>query len=534
MELPKTNEDGLIALGAKAKETGVDLFLVKIERKGQYGLPESLTSAEGVSLQYIIKPEEWLPGLFGGGNFILTCYHASELTMPVARLALNFKGEPTMNWTALDAGTWSGPKNFTRREPSAGQTFTEEDRGERRPPWGGGSRIPPGGAGGTDTAFARFLFEQTEKQRLQDREFFKELIEKAAQPPPKPSLGAAEITALIGSVAAPVVGLIGAFISAGAATRAENAKLAAESQRERDRMFSEQQKETREVLKALATPKPVDPIIERLVNDQRKLNEKLLEGGNSETESSMQMMNVMQQMFGFTTKAMSLAAEAQLDKGDKGGGILPAFREAMTAIEHIMTARMQAGAQRPAVPGQQVQPQLPAVAQPQPAAPVPIEQLIKPGTAVEQVFQAILEHQDAKAVAARIIELADTDEPSFVQAIGQYDNNIITLAQAVLGSVQEDGGIWLLQPKHQFYLKTILMEVEKSPVFGGPEVEEIHAQVAPGIPEKSQEGGAKPATPAPTPVVAAPAAPAPAAEPTVVAFPSKKKSRKLERPDQGA
>ncbi len=528
MELPKTNEDSLIALGAKAKETGNDSFLVKIERKGQYGLPESLTSCEGVELKFIIKPEVWLPTLFGGGNFILTCYHVSELTMPLAKLVLNFRGEPQMNWTALDGGTWSGPKNFTRREPSAGTTFAEGELGggrDRRPPGYGGSSHVPQGEGNY-----RWMFEQFSKQQEKTEALFRDAL-KAQQQPAKPSLGAAEIAALVGAVTAPVVGLIGTFVSSGQTARLEQARITAENQKERDRMFAEQQKErdrmieaqqkeSREMFRALATPKPVDPIIERLVNDQRKLFEKLSEGGSGESEQMAQMMNVMQTMFGFTSKAISAAAEAQLG-GEKGGGWLPAFREAITGLEHIFTARMQ----QPRPPGTVAQPQLPpAQAQAaQPAQPIPA------GSEVEQVFQAILRHEDAHTVATRIIALAENDEPSFVAAIGQFDNDIIKLAEATLGSVQDNGGMWLLQPTHQFYLRTILMEIEKSPVFGGPEVpvQPVSHVVAPATRSEASTGGS--ATPAaPTPTVEAEA-------PAVVDFnKAANKKRKLEKPSPDA
>ena len=530
MELPKTNEDGMIALGLKAKETGADSFLVKIERKGAFGLPESLTSCEGVELKYIIKPEEWLPTLFGGGNFILTCYHVSEQTVPVARLALNFKGEPTMNWTALDGGTWSGPKNFTRREAPAGTTFSEGEPGDRRPPgYGGGSRLGAGAWGPPPPWYAppqaqnqaidkvldamKESQRQAELQRLQDRADMTRMFDKLSQPAPKPAL---DVVALL-TAAAPLFAI---YKESERTTRLEQLKMA-----------DHQQQETKELLKAIGQPKPIDPTLETLIKDQRRLIEKLSEGGG-ESEQTMQMMNVMQTMFGFTSKAIAAAAEAQLKNGDKDGGWLPAFREVATSLEHIFTARMGA---RAAQPGQQAIP----------SAPPP---QLPPGqaTTVDEVFQAVIAHHDPKLVAARVVELAESDDPAFVAEIGKYENNIVELAQARL-SFMEDGTLWYMIPKHQAYLRTLMELIERAPAFGGPEPvapkqvpKPVAVQPAPApapapvqaapapaaVPEKVQEGGAKPATPAPTPAEAAP---------TVVDFTApKQKKRRTEKPDLSA
>lgn len=469
-ELPKGNDEVLIALGAKAKETGADSFYVRVERKGQMGLPESLTYCEEAELVHLAKPEDWLPSLFGGGSFILTCFHPSDRTVPLGRLLYNFKGQPQANWPVLDSATWSGPKKVSRPsvQEQHGQTFAETDAPAPRG-WGGASRFQGGFQGyGPPPPFyppaASPVVEKTLEQirsdsaardrqfaeaRSQDRELFTRLFDKLSQPPPPKSLDGAAIAALITAGTT----IVTAFVQSSKEARAEQVRLAAE-----------QAKETRELVKAISQPR-VDPVIERMLNEQRKLVEKLADSGGNENEAMMQQMQVMQQMFGFTTKAMSIAAEAQLGSGEKGGGLLPAFREAVQALEHIFTARTQAGLKMGGAQGgvQGGQPQLPAQAQAQSPRTQGTAAAKSTGpTVVDRLIESIVAHQDIKVLAATVVKLGIDEDPEFMAALTEHNGDLVALANARLGNIQEaDGTLWALQPKNQLYARSLIAEVER-------------------------------------------------------------------------
>jgi len=489
-DLPKTNDEVLIALSTKAKETGQDSFFVRVERRGQAGIPESLTYCEEAEIVHLAKPEEWLPSLFGGGNFILSCYHASDRTQPLGRLLFNFKGAPSAgNWPILD-GTWNGPKKVSRpsQPEQVGTVFAE---GDAAPP-PRGSRLPwlttaAPQQGPSEVAKVLEVLRAEQQaaalQRVKDEARLERLLEKVNQPAQK-----LDVAALL-TAAAPLVGL---FLSSQKEARVEMAKLTAA-----------QGEAMREVLKTMQQQPKVDPMIEKILDRQQKMIDKMAEaGGGSESEALQQSMAVMQQMYAFTTKAIAVAAEAQLG-GKDDGGILPFFREATKAIESFFTARANgaSGTFRP--------PNQPALAAGQPAQPtVPAPQQLVPAgqTATDQLFAAILQHADVNAVVQRIVELWNTEEPSFMGEMSRYGDDIIALATARLGPVSDKGGLWVVQPANQLYLRTVLQGLEAAGV--------VQTSQQDGEPrEATSEGAAQPAAPAPN-------APAPVVE---ITKPTKKR-----------
>lgn len=507
MELPKTNDDVLIALGAKVKETNSDNFYVRIERKSPTG-PEALTYCEEAELVHLAKPEDWLSSIFGGGFFILTVFHSSERTMPLGRLLYNFKGQPQMNWPVLDSPTWAGPKKVSRPAVDAqGQTFAEvadEPRGR----WGGTSRMQQGYGGFPPPSFqppatspvmeklletmradAAARDRQLAEARSQDREMFTRLFDKMSQPQPK-LLDGTTLAALITAG----TGIITTLVASSEKARAEQQRLAAE-----------QTKETREMMKAITAPRSIDPVIENILKDQRKLIEKIGDQGNNENEAMAQSMQVMQQMFGFTTKAISVAAEAQLNNGKSENPILLALREFVPAIQQIIAARAQepkriAPAQNGAVTKPQAQPAQLAEAPVQAAANTvkpdahPAVQIDEP-TSVDRIFESLIAGENPAVLASQIVQLARTEDPAFMAEMAAHNENLIEVAEARLGGLQDNGGLWVLQPKNQVYVRTLMAEIERQGVGIFTDGEEI------GEPEDvTPDVAAKPASTTPTAV----------------------------------
>lgn len=497
---PRSNEEVLQALGLKVKETGVDSFMIRIERKIQMGTTEQLTYCEEAELSHLIKPEDWLPLLFGGGTFLLNCYHVSDRTLPIGRMNFTFKGASIVSYTALDSPQWVGPKRISRPVSEQTQTFAEVEPRPANAPWrrSEGTQFPQPVA--TSDVGLKLLEQmrtdmatrdrQMAEARAQDREMFSRMIDKIGQPQ-RPALSAETIAAL----ATPVMGLIGTWMQSAQAARLDQAKL-----------MAEQQKETREILKAMTAPRSVDPITEKVLADNRKLMEKLSEssGGPDPTETVNQMMNTMSQMVGFTTKAINAFAEQRLG-GDGGGGMLPAFREMIGAVESIVVARAgaqaaargpqpqaprprqaQAAAQSPVAPAQLPQ----AQPQPQQAAPVEVQK-----STVDQIIDAIVAHHPAKELASAIVGALKRDDPNLAEELNRVDGDLPALAEQKLSALRDENGkAWVLNGNNLAYVRGLMKEVEAqgaaAGVFGGGEEETEEPEDA------TPEGATQPVAPA--------------------------------------
>lgn len=122
---------GMIRAKAQDGQHG-DSFIFKAFRRlgvvgGFGGHNESLVTLGGASVQQISSPEEWLPKLVGGGNFIIKIYSDQDPGKQIGGdITLKVNGEPkSIDPSILKSATWHGPPElrFPTFEPLAAHPF---------------------------------------------------------------------------------------------------------------------------------------------------------------------------------------------------------------------------------------------------------------------------------------------------------------------------------------------------------------------------------------------------------------------------
>lgn len=75
-----TIEEVLAVISKTAKDTGVDDFRVRVQRRRTAGgMPEQVLTMDGALAEHFSSPETWLPRIAGGGLFIVSAYHVSNV-----------------------------------------------------------------------------------------------------------------------------------------------------------------------------------------------------------------------------------------------------------------------------------------------------------------------------------------------------------------------------------------------------------------------------------------------------------------------
>lgn len=454
-----SNEEVVSLMNAKIQETGIDSFRIRINRRPKPPAiaPESVGLVGGATAIHVAQPESWLPAVLGGGQYILSVFHESAPTILVGAVQWTIRAEPKEVFDPLPMNMdgWNGPTSVIGGNPPyAGGVFTPPQGSRHHPQTTDVRGVDDRSSRGADISLIRDVdrltskFEQMEKDAARREHDMAQMfmtlrqdLGRRPEAPAKPSFSPEFIVA-----AAPIAtALITHLMSSGErqAARAEAQAL-------------EHQKFMAQMITTMKERPGIDPALEKVLSEQRKLIERMTERGEpDQIEVMTQMAGVTSQMLGMAVKATAAVAEANMGKGESS--FMPAFREAMSAIQGIFMATQaqkqakarQAQQQLPAHPAPQAQPQ--AQQQPQPVVQVVPDQPEPP--VVDQLVEAIKGHRDYKEVAAVLVNLAKNEDPEFIAAVEEAGNLNELFAQRL--------GIWAMQPDNLAYTRSLLEETMK-------------------------------------------------------------------------
>lgn len=127
---PKTVEDAIAEIRAKADERKLDSFKVKVQRQSGLGSPPSyIASFEEATVAMLASPEQWIPAICGGGPiFLLSVTHAEE-DIPCSSFRLPaINGAPkTIDPAITRDPAWRGPPVLTYPAPALGEKKPEQN-----------------------------------------------------------------------------------------------------------------------------------------------------------------------------------------------------------------------------------------------------------------------------------------------------------------------------------------------------------------------------------------------------------------------
>jgi hypothetical protein len=108
-----TIEEVLTVISKTAKDTGVDDFRIRVQRRRTAGgMPEQVLTMDGALAEHFSSPETWLPRIAGGGLFIVSAYHVSNVAnmvggpYPVQVDGQSREPDPSV----VEEQGWKGPR----------------------------------------------------------------------------------------------------------------------------------------------------------------------------------------------------------------------------------------------------------------------------------------------------------------------------------------------------------------------------------------------------------------------------------------
>ena len=181
---PRTasQEEILATIIAKAEETKVDEFKVRVQRRlSTAGVPEAVAVFEGGRVEHFVNPEPWLPKIAGGcgdgsgSTFMLTAYHSSNPNVMIGGpLFIPVRGSPhDADPFVVDQPNWSGPRTIIFPEKKVAPQQNQRPMTSVSP--AGAPVIPPrpeqpGSAGGGDFSAAFMNELRNREHTLAERE----------------------------------------------------------------------------------------------------------------------------------------------------------------------------------------------------------------------------------------------------------------------------------------------------------------------------------------------------------------------------
>lgn len=162
----------IVALIAKAAEDlRVDDFRVRIQRRRPgTQLPEQILTLDGARAEHFTMPEAWLPRIAGGGLFMLTAFHCSNISQAIGGpFPVQVDGAPReVDISVMDLPDWTGPTKCIYPAPKKKTAPTVD-----MTPLSGGHDASPrttapesAGAGGSSLMERQFAALQQQKEAL--------------------------------------------------------------------------------------------------------------------------------------------------------------------------------------------------------------------------------------------------------------------------------------------------------------------------------------------------------------------------------
>jgi hypothetical protein len=114
------NDITLQKIREKAKDTNDDRFRLQINRKNPNSyLNTKICTLDGATVEMISAPETWLPQLYGGGHYMISVIHVSEIPMATTigdGITVQINGLPKdtdpMILDLVKAADWTGPRTL--------------------------------------------------------------------------------------------------------------------------------------------------------------------------------------------------------------------------------------------------------------------------------------------------------------------------------------------------------------------------------------------------------------------------------------
>lgn len=162
----------IVALIAKAAEDlRVDDFRVRIQRRRPgTQLPEQILTLDGARAEHFTMPEAWLPRIAGGGLFMLTAFHCSNISQAIGGpFPVQVDGAPReVDISVMELPDWTGPTKCIYPAPKKKTVPTVD-----MTPLSGGHDASPrttapesAGVGGSSLMERQFAALQQQKEAL--------------------------------------------------------------------------------------------------------------------------------------------------------------------------------------------------------------------------------------------------------------------------------------------------------------------------------------------------------------------------------
>lgn len=486
-----TVEDTMRLVSEKAKEE--DAFWVKVLRRMHMGaIPTLVATFSGATVSHFSSPELWIPGLSGGGKYLLQIYHASDQNKVIgSAIPFNMeKGEPRdVDASVVGRTDWRGPpilefppKEALRQQqemplyqvdgpppaPYSGDSATKVPHAWARSAGGGLNREQYSNVTEfSDRARAleaeRRLLE--EKKLELEREKHKDQLDglKKSHEADMRSLkselmGAIQQTKPSGPD--PMVAMLMEISKQQAEDRREAAKQAAEDRRVAQQIQAAAEARFLTMFEKMNDrPKEKDPL------EMMKAFSELMgtKKDNGIIDAQTKMMHSMSEMMGQQVNVamdfVSAAADMQLGgQGEKE----PAWIKGIDKLVKGVGAMARAQAAQPVAIPQP--PQMAATAQyqqPQPNSPGSAAQPAKPQSKPAETDQSVIDQLEL-AIKARL------DPKQVAEAlVTHFKDETIQKALAEAGGDMEAAlyarlGNWHnLAPSNAEYMKTLIAEIEK-------------------------------------------------------------------------